>query len=488
MKYKVNIIGAGIGGLAAACWLAAANCNVQLFEKQPHAGGKSHLVKTGDFWSGITFPEITATALLDQLFQLSGKYLRDQIQLTPLEPYLHIVDRDNNRFSLSSNDFINHEQIASINPADLNNYLRMNDYVNQYIQHLPIQRHQHSSSFSSPMIPYLLLNGFQNNLRFTSRFLENEFLQKVFSLPPLLSGCDPLNTSSLSLLYHKSDRQWGAHYPTGGYTQIINLFQAMAIELGCRIHFNSEVDQILTQSRRAYALRLTDGSIYHADHFLSDAGSLNTYTNLLSDQPTGQLTRHFIRQAKATSSRFSLHLFTQSPIKSNGLLPNNIILAGEIGDSLTDIYTKKDIEDNLILQVCLPGSIDHTLRSDGGDFLSIHAWAPNLSAQIKWNSAASRLRTTILNWLDSRLLPGLKSNIKKEYLITPDLLAEGINRPLGSAYDPKCAFYQLAGVPPANIRTPFPNLYLVGEGAHYLPGLTGALTSAYLSARSITHN
>jgi phytoene desaturase len=488
MQHKVNIIGAGIAGLAAACWLSAANCNVRLFEKQPHAGGKSHLVKTGDFWSGVTFPEITASALLDQLFQLSGRYLRDQIELTPLDPYLMIVGEDGRRFSLSSNELINHEQINKTNAADLKNYLRMSDYINKFIQHLPLQNHQRSNSFSAPLIPFLAVNGLQKNLQFTSRFLEDEFLQRVFALPPITTGCDPLTTASLALLYHKSDRQWGAHYPTGGATKIISLLQSMAVDMGCHIHFNSEVDQILTQSRRAYGLRLTDGSIHHADYLLSDAGTLNTYTNLLSSQPTGHLSRYFIHKAKPTASRFSLHIFTHTALKSNGLLPNNLILTGELGECLNDIYTKNEVGDNLILQICLPGLIDPTLRIDGGDFLSIHAWMPNLSAQIRWNTAASALRSAILNWLEDRLLPGLRANIKKEFLITPEVLAEGINRPLGSAYDPKCSLSHLAGIPPANIRSPFPNLFLIGEGAHYLPGLSGALTSADLAARSITQS
>ena len=486
MKHKVNIIGCGIGGLAAACWLAAANCNVRLFEKQPHAGGKSHLVQTGDFWSGITFPEITASVLLDQLFQLGGKYLRELIEIAPLDPYLMIIDGDRNRFSLSSNDFINHKQITRINPVDSKNYLRMNDYLNNHVQHLPLQHYQQSSCFSPRMMPFLLLNGFKNNLQFTSSFLEDDFLQKVFSLPPLLSGCDPKATSSLSLLYHKSDRQWGTHYPASGYTKIISFLQSLALELGCRIHFNAEVDQILTKNNRVYGLRLTDSSIYHADYVLSDAGTINTYTNLLSNQPTGPVSRHLTHRAKPMASRFSLHIFTHSQIMNAELLPNNLILARNIGKSLGDIYTNQEYGDDIIFQLCLPGIIDTSLRKDGGDFLTIHAWVPDLSAQIKWNTATPQLRTVILNWLENQLLPDLRTNIKEEYLITPDILAERINRPFGTAFDPKCGFFHLLGVPPANFKTPFPNLFLVGEGAHYLPGLTGSLTSANLAVRSIT--
>jgi phytoene desaturase len=486
MKHKINIIGCGIGGLAAACWLAAANCNVRIFEKQPLAGGKLHLVQTGDFWSGISFPEITASVLLDQLFQLGGKYLGNLIDLAPLDPYLMIVDEFNNRFSLSSNDFINRKQIARINPADSENYLRMNNHINSQIEHLPLQHHQQSNSFSPHMLSFHLRNGFRNNLQFTSRFLKDDFLQKVFSSPPLLNGCNPKTTSSLSLLYHKSDRQWGTHFPAGGYTGIISFLQSLAIELGCRIHFNSEVNQILTQSNRVYGVRLSDGSIYHADYILSDAGTINTYTNLLSNQHTGLVSRYFIGRAKPKASRFSLHIFTRSPITTNGLLPNNIILVNNTDIGLKDIYMNKEIGNDLTIQVCLPGLIDPALRKDGGDFLSIHTWVPDLSTQITWNTAARRLRTMIINWLDNQLLPGLKANIKKEYLITPDILAERINRPLGTAYDPKYAFPHLAGVPPTNNKTPFPNLFLVGEGAHYLPGLTGALTSANLAARSIT--
>jgi phytoene dehydrogenase-like protein len=142
----------------------------------------------------------------------------------------------------------------------------------------------------------------------------------------------------------------------------------------------------------------------------------------------------------------------------------------------------------MILQICLPGLVDPTIHQSGGDFLSVHAWVPDLAAQIHWNHEIRSFRSTILDHLEHLVIPGLRGIISKEFVITPDNLLEQINRPDGTAHDPKCTFSHLAGFPPANYRTPIPNLFLVGEGAHYLPGISGALSSANLATQSITLN
>ncbi len=57
MGERIVIVGGGLGGLAAAIWLALAGHRVQVFEKNERAGGKLNVVE-GDGYTFDTGPSL----------------------------------------------------------------------------------------------------------------------------------------------------------------------------------------------------------------------------------------------------------------------------------------------------------------------------------------------------------------------------------------------------------------------------------------------
>lgn len=81
---SVIIIGAGIGGLAAAALLSAHGIRVTLFERLNSAGGKMRTVpsEAGDVDAGPTV--LTLRYVFDDLFESLGHRLEDHLTLIPL--------------------------------------------------------------------------------------------------------------------------------------------------------------------------------------------------------------------------------------------------------------------------------------------------------------------------------------------------------------------------------------------------------------------
>ncbi|MEY3665978.1 MAG: phytoene desaturase family protein, partial [Pseudomonadota bacterium] len=87
---KALVIGSGFGGLAAAIRLQLRGWQVTVLEKLDAPGGRAyvHRVDGHTFDAGPTI--ITVPALLEELWQLAGRRLSDDITLKHLDPFYRI--------------------------------------------------------------------------------------------------------------------------------------------------------------------------------------------------------------------------------------------------------------------------------------------------------------------------------------------------------------------------------------------------------------
>ena len=81
-KIRVGVIGAGVGGLAAAIDLARAGCEVDLFERASEPGGKIRQVGINgvDIDAGPTV--FTMRWVFEDLFEGAGSKLSEQLNLS----------------------------------------------------------------------------------------------------------------------------------------------------------------------------------------------------------------------------------------------------------------------------------------------------------------------------------------------------------------------------------------------------------------------
>ena len=96
----VIVVGAGIGGLAAAVALAAQGRRVQVIERDAAPGGKLRPVQVGGQWLDAGPTVMTMRDVFDSLFELAGERLDDHLRLTPLHTLARHAWPDGSRFDL----------------------------------------------------------------------------------------------------------------------------------------------------------------------------------------------------------------------------------------------------------------------------------------------------------------------------------------------------------------------------------------------------
>ena len=100
---SVIVIGAGLGGLAAACRLAKAGFSVTVLEKNASLGGKVNFVEAGGYKFDTGASLLTMRHVLEDLFEFCGKQTKDYLEIVPLEPICRYFWSDGSVFDASQN-------------------------------------------------------------------------------------------------------------------------------------------------------------------------------------------------------------------------------------------------------------------------------------------------------------------------------------------------------------------------------------------------
>ena len=85
-QQPIGVIGAGLGGLAAACTLAARGHAVVLFEANAWLGGKAAELRDGGYRFDMGPTILTLPRVLRRIFEEAGRNLDDYLELVRLDP------------------------------------------------------------------------------------------------------------------------------------------------------------------------------------------------------------------------------------------------------------------------------------------------------------------------------------------------------------------------------------------------------------------
>ena len=236
---RVIVIGSGFGGIASALRARAKGLQVTLVERLDTLGGRAQAFEKDGFKHDAGPTVITAPFLFDELFDLFGKSSTDYYTQVELETWYDFVFEDKKKFSYRGDIDHTYAEIAKFEPNDVAGYkklLAMSEAI------FKIGFEQLSAKpFTSPLemiklLPQLIkLKSYQTVYRFVASYIKNPYLQKVFSIHPLLVGGNPYSTTSIYSLIHYLERKWGIHFIMGGTGKLVEGLARLMDEVGIEI-------------------------------------------------------------------------------------------------------------------------------------------------------------------------------------------------------------------------------------------------------------
>lgn len=483
------VIGSGFGGLAAAVRLGAKGYRVTVLEKLDAPGGRAYVHERDGYTFDAGPTIVTAPFLFEELWQLAGRRLEDDVTLEPMDPFYRIRFHDGTWFDYNGDPDAMREEVRRLAPEDVDGYERFMRASAEICRigfeelgHVPFG----SVTDMIKVAPQLLrLRGYRSVYREVASHVRNERLRIVLSFHPLLIGANPFRVTSIYSLIAHLERRWGVHFAMGGTGSLVRGLCGLIESQGNAVRCNAEVARITIEGGRATGVQLTSGETISAAIVVSNADSAWTYRNLLPDT----LPRRW-NVGRLERSRYSMGLFVWyfGVDRRYDEVPHHTIMLGpRYRELLKDIFDRKVLADDFSLYLHRPTATDPSLAPPGCDTFYVLSPVPNLDADIDWESRAEPYRRIIAAHLESTVLPDLTAHIRTSFVTTPNDFLVRLNAFKGAGFGLEPTLTQSAWFRPHNRSEDIPGLYLVGAGTHPGAGLPGVLSSARILDALVPH-
>lgn len=474
------VIGSGFGGLAAAVRLGARGYRVTVLERLDAPGGRAYVHRQDGFTFDAGPTIVTAPFLLEELWELCGRRLADDIDLRPLDPFYRVMFADGSHFDCRSTEQDARREVARVAPADVAGYERFMR-ASEAIYKVGFEQLGHVSFDSwrdmARIVPQMLRLGSHRSLHsLVARHVRDERLRFVLSFHPLFIGGNPFNVTSIYGLISHLERRHGVHFAMGGTGSLVRGLVGLIEGQGGELRCGAEVVEITLRGRTATGVRLANGEHLAADVVVSNADPAWTYGRLL-----GGVERRRWSDRKLERQRYSMGVFVWyfGTRRRYEQVPHHTIMVGpRYRALLDDIFERKVLADDFSLYLHRPTATDPSLAPPGCDAFYVLSPVPHLGAGIDWTERAEPYRKTIERHLQATLLPGLESELATSRVTTPLDFCDRLCSPYGAAFSFEPVLTQSAWFRPHNRSEEVERLFLVGAGTHPGAGVPGVISSA----------
>jgi diapolycopene oxygenase len=492
----VAVIGSGLGGLAAACTLAARGYRVILFERSRHVGGKAAQLRAEGFRFDMGPTILTLPSLLRRIFQEAGRRMDDYLTLVRLDPQWRSFFDDGSALDLHADRDLMAETVAAFAPGtrSADGYRRFMDWSERL--HLISERYFFDKSIGT------LGDMFDFEKLFDARVardvwsmrmgrtvagevrrhmpdprvaqMMDHFTQYVgsspYGSPAILCGIAHMQTSG------------GVWYPQGGIRSVPDALERLAGELGVEVRRQTAVAQILTDKERVSGVRTEDGEVIHCGAVVSNCDSVLTHRNLVD--PIAR--QGFERRRSYEPACSGVVLYLGLDRRYEQLAHHNFAFSRDPRQEFDWIYHRGEPAPDPTCYIAATAATDPSTAPPGGEALYVLAHTPYLRPDHDWKRMLPEYRKVIIDKLRRTAgLHDLEDHIVFEDVLTPACIQEKYQVPSGAIYGLASHGRFMGAFKPANRSPDLRGLYLAGGSAHPGPGMPMVLMSGWIAADAL---
>ena len=486
---RIVVIGAGVGGLAAAARLAAQGHHVVVCEAAPVVGGKLGVWEREGFRFDTGPSLVTMPQVFRDLFEQTGGW-PSSLAFERLDPIARYRFADGTSLAATDNldDFCGRldQCLGEGNGDDWRAFMARAERVWE-ASRVPFlesplggSRTLASLALRHPRDVAAIAPG--RTLRDLGRqHLRDPRLRTFVDRYATYTGSDPRRAPAALAAVPYVEQHFGGWYVPGGLRTLGAAIYDRALERGAQVRTCARVLRISTSGGRVDGVVLDGGQVLPADIVVANADAAHVYGDLI-DAPAAAR-----RLKRATPSLAGFVMLLAVRGTTPGLAHHNVLFPTDYDAEFDAVFgdPARPAPDPT-LYVSAPN--DPALRPAGHEAWFVLVNAPRHGSgpgAVDWRAPglADTYADRLLELLDQRGLPVRDRMLWREVL-TPADLEERTGAVGGAIYGTSSNGPRAAFLRPAN-RSPVQGLFLVGGSAHPGGGLPLVTLSAQIVSRLI---
>ncbi|ELY93958.1 phytoene desaturase [Natrialba hulunbeirensis JCM 10989] len=398
------IVGAGVGGLSTACYLADAGADVRVVEKNDQLGGRASRLERDGFRFDMGPSWYLMPDVFERFFATFDRAPTDYYELTHLDPHYRIFFKegmeadtgpDGTRVRTDGDTPATTTMAASSQiPGDriditpelertkelfetyeegageaLERYLeKSRENYEVGMEHFVYEDRPRLRDYIDPAVArqargLSLLGSMQGHVE---DYFDHPQLQQIMQYTLVFLGGSPSNTPALYNLMSHVDFNLGVWYPEGGIGAVIDAFVDLGRELGVEYDTGRPVTKIKGRTG-AFLVETTDGPL-RTDLVVSNTDYAHAEQELLTPERRGYDADYWESRTYAPSA-FLLYLGVEGDVDE--LAHHTLVLPTDWEEHFDQIFEDPQWPEDPAYYLCVPSETDDTVAPDGHSALFV---------------------------------------------------------------------------------------------------------------------
>ena len=477
------VIGAGIGGIAAALRLSKKDYQVTVFEANDYPGGKLSAFSLGDYRFDAGPSLFTMPQYVNELFELHDEKASDFFTYKKKKIACKYFWEDQTQITAYADSTIFLEEVKNklgVETDVLKKYLKRAKKKFDLTAPLFLEQSLHKlKGFLNVKTLKALINlglyEINQNLHSVNvTQLKEPHLVQMYDRYATYNGSSPYQTPGIMTLVQHLEQEYGTFVPDGGMEQITQSLFELAKRKGITFHLGEKVNQIIVKKGKATGVK-TKNQTLMADIVLSNMDVFPTYKNLLKDikPPERVLTQE--SSSSAVIFYWGINrIFDQLDL-------HNIFFSKDYKSEFEAIFNQKEPTDDFTVYVNITSKDVPSDAPKGGENWFVMINTPADCGQ-DWDQIKNKLKEKTIAKLNRILKVDLSHLIQEEEVLTPPMIEQKTSSHLGALYGSSSNDRMAAFLRHPNFSSKIKNLYFCGGSVH--PG--GGIPLCLLSAKIAT--
>jgi phytoene desaturase len=487
----VVVIGSGLGGLAAACTLAARGYAVTLCEKNPWVGGKAAVIDEQGFRFDMGPTILTIPRVLKRIWQEAGRDLASALDLVPLDPQWRSFFVDGTTLDLQANVREMQATLDAFAPGSGAGYARFMDLSHRLhrlsdefffwrsvggMRDMINVRQSLSVGFLKELIGMRPGHSVAGTVR--SFVPDERAAQMLDHYTQYVGSCPEQSPAVLCGIAHMQSND-GVWYPRGGTGAVPRALANLAVDLGVEIRTKTPIRRIIIENGRARGVETAGGETIRAGAVVSNSDSVRTHRELL-EGPTRQ---RFLGRRRYEPACSGVVLYLGLDRRYEQLIHHNFVFSRDPHEEFEAIYRRGEPAPAPTCSVCAPAVTEPEVAIPGGEALYVLVHTPYLRPHHDWSKMLPGYRDTIVRKLvETAGMKDLERHIVFERALTPQDINDRYHVLDGAIYGLASHGKYLGAFKPANRSPDVEGLYMAGGSAHPGPGMPMVMMSGWIAA------